>query len=221
MIEEKDLFNSKGPSNKHKNNAQSTKNDEMECEILASFNLPSTIVQGFCQPWDPCVRLFSSIDPIYPLLDDIGVDGKTLWANGPSRTLRPITRAIIESWENWPTLRDNFRETASQSYIGTGKQYILLPDTIRYLTDRLVSVNVAVPETAVIVELPPGQLMHALDHAFPLDTFGISMVPAALRSFIHHFHPAYAFCIDDFSKKKAISSAETESVESKKKQVKQ
>ena len=25
---------------------------------------------------------------------------KTLWANGPSRTLRPITRAIIESWEN-------------------------------------------------------------------------------------------------------------------------
>ena len=181
--------------------------DLYKCEILTSFGLPSTMVDGFCQPWDPCLRLFSTIDPIYPLLDDIGADGKTLWASGPNRALRPITRAIIESWENWPSLRDKYRETASQSYISTGMQYLLMPETSRYLMDRLVSVNLAVPETEVVVKLPPSQLFGALDYAFPLDTFGISMVPAALRSFIHHFHPAYTMSIDVFTQTKPLISS--------------
>lgn len=174
--------------------AYSTSNSSKsgKCDVLEAFDLPPTIVNGFCQPWDPCLRLFSGIDPIYPILDDIGIDGKTLWASGPNRALRPITRAIIESWENWPSLRDKYRETASQNYVSIGMQYLLLPETVRYLMDRLVSVNLAVPETEVVVELPPGQLFNALDHAFPIDTFGISTVPTALRSFIHHFHPAYA-----------------------------
>jgi len=190
-----------------------TNTDLATCDVLSSFDLPTSIVNGFCQPWDPIPRLFSEIDPLYPLLDDIGVDGNTLWASGPSRTLRPLTRSIVESWENWPSLRDKFRETASQSYLSVGKQYLLLPETTRYLMDRLVSVNIPVPDTDVIVELPSKQLLSALEYAFPLDTFGISMVPTALRSFIHHFHPAYSLTLQKFSNLKQ-PEAEKELVES-------
>merc|ERR1711971_503989 len=84
----------------------------LSCDVLSSLGLPSNIVYGFVQPWDPIVRLFSEIDPLYPLLDDIGADGNSLWASGPSRTLRPVIRSIVEEWEQWPTLRERFRETA-------------------------------------------------------------------------------------------------------------
>jgi len=170
----------------------------LSCDVLSSLSLPSNIVYGFVQPWDPIVRLFSRIDPLYPLFDDIGADGNTLWASGPSRTLRPVARSIVEEWGKWPMLRERFRETANQSYIPVGVQHLLMPEPSRYLTDRLVSVNLAVPDVETIVTIPPSQLMDALEDAFPLDTFDVSYVPAAVRSFIHHFHPAYVATVDKY-----------------------
>lgn len=164
---------------------------DMTCSTLQAFGLPSDFVYQYIQPWDPVVRLFSEIDPCYPLLEDIGEDGITLYASGPSRALRPITRAIIESWEGWPRFRDGFREQSNQGYTGVGVQHLLLPEPTRYLTDRLVSVNIAIPPVYSVVQLSPNELMPALRETFPLDEFTISFVPAALRSFIHHFYPAY------------------------------
>ena len=75
-------------------------------DILAAVGLPSSMVYGYVQPWDPIVRLFSAVDPLYPLVGDLGDDGLTPFASGPPRTLRPVTRAIIESWEGWPRFRE-------------------------------------------------------------------------------------------------------------------
>lgn len=173
----------------------------LSCDVLSSLGLPCNMVYGFVQPWDPIVRLFSSIDPLYPLVDDIGPDGNTVWASGPSRTLRPVVRSIVEEWEKWPSLRERFRETAKQNYLSVGVQHLLMPEPSRYMTDRLVSVNLAVPDVETVVTMPPCQLMDALEDAFPLDTFAISYVPAAVRSFIHHFHPAYVATVDKFCRK--------------------
>jgi len=35
------------------------------------------------------------------------------------------------------------------------------------------------------------EVLEFLDSHFPLDEFRISLVPQAVRSFVHHFHPAY------------------------------
>lgn len=79
------------------------KDDQIEekSSILETFGLPDSIAFGYNQPWDPISRLFSEFDPLYPLIDDLGDDGVTLYASGPPRTLRPITKAILESWEGW------------------------------------------------------------------------------------------------------------------------
>ena len=140
--------------------------------------------------------MFSRIDPLYPLVGDLGDDGKTVYANGPPRTLRPVTRAIIESWENWAHFRDEYIVVCNQEYLSTGVQHLLMPDTGRYLTDRLVSVNVATFPIDDILRLPSKDLYAALETAFPLDTFSISLVPTAIRSFIHHFYPAYTDFIE-------------------------
>ena len=107
----------------------------------------STFVYQYLHPWDPVARLFSDIDPCYPLLEDIGDDGVTLYASGPSRALRPITRAIIESWEGWPRFRDGFREQSNQGYTGVGVQHLLLPEGGRDLA--------AAAEDAVAARPPP------------------------------------------------------------------
>ncbi len=135
--------------------------------------------------------MFSRIDPLYPLIGDLGEDGVSLYANGPPRTLRPILKALLESWQNWPTFRDNYRFVMKQEYFNTGIQHIFLPDIGRYLTDRLVSVNIASFPIENIVRISPKDLYYALEETFPLDTFSISLVPTAIRSFIHHFYPAY------------------------------
>ena len=141
---------------------------------------------------DPIVRFFTPIDALYPLVGDLGADGVTLYASGPPRTLRPITRAILESWEGWPSFRDKYRGGMDQEYNHIGLQHLLLPDPGRYLTDRLLSVNVAAYEVEEVVRISTDDLFDALKETFPLDVFQISFVPAALRSFIHHFYPAYA-----------------------------
>lgn len=165
--------------------------DDDNCPILKLLDIHLDKVYGYVQPWDPIVRMFSRIDPLYPLIGDLGEDGKTLYASGPPRTLRPVTRAIIESWENWSTFRDNYRDEMNQEYLSTGVQHLLMPDSGRYLTDRLVSVNVATFPIDDVLRVSPRDLYSALETAFPLDTFTISLVPTAIRSFIHHFFPAY------------------------------
>lgn len=68
---------------------------------------------------------------------------------------------------------------------------MLMPEPIRYLTDRLVSVNTAVPPIDAVLQVSPRELLPALNEVFTLDTFSISLIPVAIRSFIHHFYPAY------------------------------
>jgi hypothetical protein len=79
----------------------------------------------------------------------------------------------------------------NQEYMSVGVQHLLMPDSGRYLTDRLVSVNVAAFPIDDVLRVSTKELYSALETAFPLDTFTISLVPTAIRSFIHHFYPAY------------------------------
>jgi len=172
------------------------------CDVLDAFDLPSSLVHGYVQPWDPIVRLFSQIDALYPLVGDIGQDGVTPFASGPPRTLRPITKAIIEAWDGWPRFRDTFRDTlALQNYTNVGIQYVLLPEPTRYLGDRFVSVNIAVPPVETVLRISPAELHPALGEIFPLDVFEISFVPQAIRSFVHHFYPAYGVPLVSYAKR--------------------
>jgi len=163
-----------------------------DCPILEAIGLPSDMVYGYVQPWDPIIRFFSRIDPLYPLIGDLGADGFTLYASGPPRTLRPITRAILVAWEKWPTFRDDYRGVMDQNFRSTGVQHLLMPDQGRYLTDRLLSVNVNAFPVDEVLRVSSAELYEALEEAFPLDVFSISLVPTAIRSFIHHFFPAYS-----------------------------
>jgi len=172
-----------------------------ECPVLDAFDLPSSMVYGFIQPYDPVVRLFSNHDVLYPLVDDLGADGITLYASGPIRSLRPITRAIFQAWNGWPQFRDNWKGTCDTQYHSVGIQHLLLPEPLRYLNDRFISVNVGVPPVDAIVRIAPKDLLPALDQTFPLDTFQVSLVPQAVRSFLHHFYPAYDSSIADYATK--------------------
>jgi len=155
--------------------------------------LASHHVSGFIQPLDPLVRWYSEADPCYPLVDDLGSDGITLFASGPARVLRPLTRAVLQAADEWPKLRDIYRGQADQSYQSLGQQYIILPDADRYVADRLVNLFLDVPMPAALIEVPEQQdAASFLAKYFPLDEFSISLVPAAIRSFVHHFHPAYS-----------------------------
>lgn len=107
------------------------------------------------------------------------------------RTLRPILKSILENWEGWPSYRDNAKAKLGQDYRGVGEQFLFLPEPIRYLTDRLVSVNIAVPEIDAVYTISSRDLLPALAEVFTLDTFQISLIPVAIRSFVHHFYPAY------------------------------
>ena len=131
----------------------------------------------------------------------MGEDGVTLYSSGPTRALRPITRAILESWEGWHYVRDSFKGTAQQNYTSVGIQHLLLPDPTRYLTDRLVSVNVAAHPVDKVLRISSSDLLPALEETFPLDVFSISFVPAALRSFIHHFYPAYGIPFVEYAER--------------------
>jgi hypothetical protein len=210
------------------------------CAILERLGLPSDIVHGFIEPWvslslqyyesllqsdhsnilvsslfckqDPIPRLFSRIDAMYPLIGDLGDDGVTLYATGPPRTLRPITRAILESWENWPRFRDENKPVMSQDFQSIGTCFLLMPDFGRYLTDRLVTVNVNAYPVDEVLRISSSELYDALEETFPLDTFSISLVPTAIRSFIHHFFPAYsdgfeAYVLKEDKKKKTNNAS--------------
>ncbi len=102
-----------------------TEPGDFSCSILDTLDLPTDIVYSCNQPWDPIVHLFSqpphwwswwvltsgAIDEIsifliwgigqwlFYLLT--GEDGYKPWLSGPSRTLRPILKTLLESWEGW------------------------------------------------------------------------------------------------------------------------
>jgi hypothetical protein len=168
--------------------------------------LPSNMVESYIQPWDPVVRLFSECDPLYPLIGEIdmenGDDGQVLYPRGPPRILRPVTSAIIEAWgEGWPEFRDEFYKNSNQTYAAIGVQHIILPEPTRYLSDRFLSVDIAVPPAQTILRLSSQDLFPALTKAFPLDTFEISYLPQAIRSFVHHFWPAYRTPMAGYAKR--------------------
>jgi hypothetical protein len=79
------------------------------CPILSAFDLPDLIVYGCIQPYDPVVRLFTDFYALYPLVDVLGADEVTLYATGPRRSLRPITRAILQSWSEWPRELERYK----------------------------------------------------------------------------------------------------------------
>ena len=64
------------------------------------FGYSTDMIKSFVQPWDPVTRLFTSSDPTYPLVGDLGPDGVTLYASGPNRILRPLVRSILLIGEN-------------------------------------------------------------------------------------------------------------------------
>ena len=194
------------PSSKQSPCKVLTKEGVFTCDVLEAFGLPSNIVEGYVQPWDPISRLFSSCDPLYPLIGDIdmekGDDGLVLWPRGPPRVLRQVTSAIIDAWgDGWPEFRDAFHKNSNQTYISVGVQHLLLPEPTRYLTDRFITVDIAVPPVQTILQLSSRDLLPALTKAFPLDTFEISYVPQAIRSFVHHFFPAYSASLVDYRKR--------------------
>ena len=133
-------------------------------------------------------------DPLYPLVDDLGRDEKTLYVNGPRRSLRPITRLILSNWEGWPQFRENWKQTNQMRYRSIGMQHLLLPDPQRYLSDRFVSPNVGVPPTDQIVRVSSAGLLDALNSAFPLDTFQISLIPQAIRRYVRKVEKANLSC---------------------------
>ncbi|KAH8054358.1 lipase [Aureococcus anophagefferens] len=138
---------------------------------LGALGLRDALVSAFVQPWDPLVRWYSDGDPCYPLIADMGDDGVTILPGGPACVLRPLARAVFRQADEWPRFRSVYVAEANASFAPTGDQYLIMPDETRYLADRIFS---------LIVD------------AFPLEEFSISLVPAALRSFVHHFHPAYS-----------------------------
>jgi hypothetical protein len=94
--------------------------DDFHSNVLTAFGLPSNMVECYG-------RLFSSCDPLYPLIGEIDMEN-----HGDNGMVL------------WPT---------------------------------------------------------ALTKAFPLDVFEISYVPQAIRSFVHHFYPAYSAPMVDYVKR--------------------
>jgi hypothetical protein len=131
---------------------------------------------------DPIVRFLTEYDPLYPLVDDLGDDQVTLYSTGPQRSLRPIARAIFQSWDGWPQFRESWK-TTNQEYQCVGIQHLLLPEPLRYLNDRFVSANIGVPPTEAIVRISSEELLPALNATFPLDVFQISLIPQAVRRY--------------------------------------
>jgi hypothetical protein len=86
----------------------------------------------------------------------------------------------------------------TQDYSSVGIQFILLPEPARYLADRFLSINIAVPPVHTVLRISPRELLPSLVQNFPLDVFEISFIPQALRSFIHHFFPAYGTPFADY-----------------------
>jgi hypothetical protein len=102
-----------------------------------------------------------------------------------------------------------------QDYMSVGVQHLLMPTRSRFLSDRIMSVNVNAYPVDDVLRVSSRELYGALEGAFPLDVFSISLVPTAIRSFIHHFSPAYVDGFDYYVKKEERNSKKSASKKSK------
>lgn len=59
--------------------------------------------------------------------------------------------------------------------------------------------NIQVPPVDTVLQIAPGELLPALNEVFTLDTFAISYIPVAIRSFVHHFYPAYGLPFAEYA----------------------
>lgn len=87
-----------------------------------------------------------------------------------------MTKALFQSWEGWPRFRSSWKGTNQENYNCVGIQHLLLPEPLRYLNDRFVSVNIGVPPTDSIVRIASRELLPALAATFPMDVFQIRYV---------------------------------------------
>ena len=88
-----------------------------------------------------------------------------------------------------------------QDYSGIGVQHLLMSDLGRFLSDRIFAVDINAYPVDDILRVSSRDLYGALDDAFPLDDLSISVLPTAIRSFIHHFSPAYVNGFDSYVRK--------------------
>jgi len=179
-------------------------------DILHAAGLPSSLVKGFVQPWDPIVRLFSYIDPFYPLVIYLGKGGVTPcvtpFVSGPQRVLRPIMKTILENLEFWPDMKPTVMGQCAQKYVAVGMQHIVLPAPSSYLKDSLAPMQLDMDPVETVLALPSRELLPALAENFPLDEFSISLVPAAIRSIKYHSPPAYSDPVRDFVRGAPVDS---------------
>ena len=104
---------------------------------------------------------------MYPPVGDLGEDGVSL-ASGPNRALRPILCSILKTWEGWASLREILLDSAVvQDYEPVGVQHLLLPDPSRYLTDRLITVNISAPPLEEVIRISSVELHSALKENTP------------------------------------------------------
>ena len=128
------------------------------------------------------------MDPAYPLVGDLGVDGVSLYASGPTRILRPLLKMVLTVTPSWPTMRSICVKTgegasafssfapllrfptdtssAAVSMQTVGRNYILLPQETTYLRDRFISVSVNVPAVGAVMKVSGDNLLGVLSHAF-------------------------------------------------------
>ena len=115
---------------------QSLQEDSDSEPVLKLFNFRPDLIKSYVQPWDPVVRLFCRQDPTFPLVGDLGSDGVTLYASGPTRALRPLVRSVLIIAPAWPKLRDEYLRTETTALQSVGRQIIIMPQTTQYLSDR-------------------------------------------------------------------------------------
>jgi hypothetical protein len=76
-----------------------SEDENIECPILEAFGLPVSMVYAYIQPYDPVVRLFSGHDVLYPLVDDLGTDGITLYSTvSTSVYIRVVFGHFVLGW---------------------------------------------------------------------------------------------------------------------------
>ena len=107
---------------------------DSDCAILSSLGLEKDIVYAYNQPWDPIVRLFTKIDPLYPLIDDIGDDGVTPWVSKQSCVSSVTTFEILQlaasSSGQWPDQNPEADRQSSAGVVGR------LVSRLLYFPDR-------------------------------------------------------------------------------------
>ncbi len=155
--------------------------------VLSFLNLRESLVNGYVQPWDPTPRFFSEVDVLYPIFKDLGKDGATFNPAIPPRILRPVIRALLHRWKEWPQIREERHHMLKQSLTSVGQQHVILPRTNRYLVDMTFEpLGLGLPVGEAIIRLSSIDLFPTLNKAFPLHAENISKLAVTSRGVLHH-----------------------------------